>query len=100
MAPGPTRTARLVRDRLTITAKGLVKVYRVEELSPDPSVGTPAFRLTELSSESFEPCGTPYCVIVRTHGCDCECLGFLRWGHRKPCRHIGALRAVGLLKAE
>jgi hypothetical protein len=24
----------------------------------------------------------------------CDCVGFLRWGHRGPCRHLAALMAL------
>jgi hypothetical protein len=36
--------------------------------------------------------GEPYHVDLAEGSCDC--LGALRWGHRKPCRHLASLRAL------
>ncbi len=44
--------------------------------------------------------GTTYTTCLDGYGSRCECLGFLRWGHRHPCKHIDAghkLKELGLL---
>ena len=38
--------------------------------------------------------GTRYHVHLDGGASHCECLGWLRWGHRAPCRHVASLLAL------
>ena len=83
--------------RITVrTKRGMDATdYVVTFLPSHPSVGAPAWRLTKTD-------GTVYDVIVRGHGPECDCPDFVicRDGRdRKGCKHIAALRAVGLLRS-
>ncbi len=68
-------------------------VYFVRPLQPHPEVSARAVRLTKTD-------GTIYDVAITTHGAECSCPDFTfhRQGKDpKGCKHIAALRAVGLL---
>ncbi len=80
---------------LTITQGTTAKRYGLEELSPHPEVGSPAYRLTPESSSS-----EPYDVILTATGWECGCADW-NYRHRNDgefCKHVAALFAVGLLK--
>lgn len=63
--------------------------YAVIPLHPDPAVARKAYRLRKRTGNE-----AVYDVALRDHGAECECLGFLRWGH---CKHIRTLQAAGML---
>jgi hypothetical protein len=89
----PSRTAKLEGSTLTITVNGKAKAYTVEELSPHPDVGQPAFRLTTPGNDRYD-------VIVMPEGvvCDCPDFNYRRANLKEPCKHAAALVAVGLLR--
>ena len=60
--------------------------YGVIPLRPHPEVASKAFRLVKHGDEPAS-----YDVSVQTHGPQCECKGFLRWGH---CKHLAGLIAL------
>jgi hypothetical protein len=66
--------------------------YYVQPLPSD--IGGRAFRLTKVEHQVEEGHDPSYDVLL--HGADsqCSCLGFLRWGHRGPCKHISACAAL------
>ncbi len=63
--------------------------YAVVPLHPDPAVARKAYRLRKRTGDE-----AVYDVALLDHGAQCECLGFLRWGH---CKHIRTLQAAGML---
>ncbi len=63
--------------------------YAVVPLHPDPAVARKAYRLRKRTGDE-----AVYDVALLDHGAQCECLGFLRWGH---CKHIQTLQAAGML---
>lgn len=76
------------------TAKAL-KAYLIEQLDSHPEIGCPAYilHLKDGSHSSYE-------IVVRPWGAECSCPDFaFRREHIDPkgCKHIAALRAVGLL---
>ena len=86
---------------LTITRQGTVgkdlqTFYALRYVDSVPEIGKPAWRLTKPDGEFFD-------VILNEHGAQCTCPDFVwRREHRDPkgCKHIAALRSVGLLKNE
>jgi hypothetical protein len=69
-------------------------------LSAIPSDFGRAFHLTKFA-EQVKP-GEPseYDVLLAGKLSQCECVGWLRWGHRGPCKHLRSLAkllAEGLL---
>lgn len=70
--------------------------YAVVKLSPHPSIGAPAFQLTKPDGECYD-------VILRRTGAECTCPDWLWCRDHKDaagCKHVRALRAVGLLVKE
>lgn len=66
--------------------------YAVVPLRAHPAVAVRAVRLVKHGAEP-----ATYDVSVTEHGPQCECKGFLRW--QKPCKHIRALSAAGMIEA-
>lgn len=66
--------------------------YQVQRLKADPSVASIAWRLWR-GGEAYDVCQMP-------HGVECTCADFVwrRQHTEKKCKHVEALRAVGLLK--
>lgn len=63
----------------------LVTRYVVSNLDPDPSIGSPAVRLTQEDGSSYD--------LIRTrHGWTCECPDFVNRRERKGllCKHLKA----------
>lgn len=87
----PPRTIRLVRPPdangvgvFCITAQGQSQFYTFREIPCE--IGGRGFAVHRLGM------GSLYHVRVGTpEECECECLGFLRWGR---CKHILGLRAL------
>ena len=87
----PPRVIRLYRAPdengvgvFRITANGQPQFYTLREIRCD--IGGRGFAVHRLGM------GTLYHVRVGTpEECECECLGFLRWGR---CKHILGLRAL------
>ena len=65
--------------------------YTITRLEAHPEVALAAFRLQKADGESYDVRQAP------SGWCECECKGFLRWS--KPCKHIKALEAAGLLQS-
>ncbi len=71
------------------------QTYKVEDLRPDDRVAKPAFRLTKEDGEAYD-------VAVNEFGATCSCPDgqFRRENDRIKCKHVKAMRAVGLLPPE
>lgn len=85
----PVQAAHVAR--LTLSIDGVD--YRLRSVPIDPSIGRKAWRLRKAD-------GTTYHVAVTEHGPECECPDFVfrRDGiDPEGCKHVKALRAVGLL---
>lgn len=71
------------------------KPYRVHILKPDPEIALIAYRLTNVEGDVF------YDVALRPDGnsahCTCPDYAWCREKYGQECKHILALRAVGLL---
>jgi SWIM zinc finger len=50
--------------------------------------------LTKEEGEGTDADCQDYQVNLDSQQSTCSCRGFLRWGHRHPCRHIGALLSL------
>jgi hypothetical protein len=74
---------------LTIGQGKTATLYWLEALESDFGV---AYRLTKWADESVTY-DVNLCLADPRHSACC-CLGFLRWGHLHPCRHIAALVAL------
>lgn len=69
--------------------------YWLRSLTPDPRVADPAWRLTKEDAA-----GTFYDVHVDEHGAKCTCPDFVVRRENKDskgCKHVAALRQMGLL---
>jgi hypothetical protein len=91
--PKPPRSVRLVVEPsaeesgvLIITVGKQTFPYFVDEI---PSDFGRAFCLSKFTGES-------YAVNLgdAVNPPSCECLGFQRWGHRGPCKHLAGLTAL------
>lgn len=106
--------ARLENGILTITTqpkgkkKPLVRVYKVEDVRPDPRVAYPAYSLTKGRMEAvpaedggyeFVPDGEVWHVSVDKYGPMCDC-PHRTYEKTHRCKHISACVAVGLLPKE
>jgi len=103
------RTAKLSEDGklLTITIDKKTWHYLVERLEPDPKVAFPAFSLRKLllPKTTTKGDGTPNLDFIQSNeirhvcvdewGARCDCEDCVYRGH--ACKHILALRAVGLI---
>lgn len=97
-APTPAPVTGTCRLILTITVETdghpNTTCYSLLKLDPHPQVGHPAWRLTKETSEHYD-------VILTPHGAECSCADWTyRRNHKDAlgCKHVRALRAVGLLK--
>lgn len=93
--PTPARgtfRARLDGSRLTIDS-GELKTYEVEILKSDPSIASKAIRLRGANGALVD-------VAVYPWGTECDCGSYIYRSHStgEPCRHIRALRGVGLIR--
>jgi hypothetical protein len=87
------QTSVVVMVSLPATLQIAKAAYLVTQLDAHPDVAERAYRLQKVGDET----GESYDVRQTKRGwCECECKGFLRWS--KPCKHIRALKAAGLLK--
>jgi hypothetical protein len=82
--------------RLTSTEGNRTEVfhYFVEAIPADFGLG---FHLEKFANEVEEGEPSEYHVLLAGKSSTCECKGWLRWGHRKPCKH---LRSLAKLHAE
>lgn len=86
------------RAKLTLTIND--QDYTLTVLEPHPTLGRMALRLTKKAGTPSEQ-AVHDVLLSPVHGpiCDCPDFVFRRDGRDpKGCRHIAALRAVGLLK--
>ena len=85
-------TIRRVLARYKGKPYEVVNTYGVTTLDPDPSIGSPAIRLTKAD-------GSIYDVIRTPHGYECSCPDgtYRRANSPSACKHTKALQAVGLL---
>ncbi len=99
-----TGTARLIKLNgelyLVIVrphrGRNLETVYRLTWLDPEPTIGYPAWRLTQGNGRSYD-------VILKPTGAECDCPDFHYCRNHidaKGCKHVCSLRAVGLLTKE
>jgi hypothetical protein len=68
--------------------------YFVTAIPADFGLG---FHLERFANEVEEGEPREYHVLLAGKQSSCECKGFLRWGHRRPCKH---LRSLAKLHAE
>lgn len=62
--------------------------YSVRPLTPHPEVAARGFRLLKLTGSARIGYD---CLQQKTGEATCACLGFLKHGHKKPCRHLRML---------
>lgn len=93
------RAVRLDGDTLLIRIGAAVTAYELTWLDPHPSVGHPALRLTKRAADG-SPSETAYALIRRPWGWECTCGSFEFHTPKthKPCKHIGALMAKGVIR--
>jgi hypothetical protein len=72
---------------ITFTIDGTA--YRVSPLPCDPDVGSAAFRFAKQGGD-----GAVYDLCLSAYGWQCQCMGFLRWGH---CKHVQTIQKAGQL---
>lgn len=67
--------------------------YVLRRLAANPAVANPVWRLVKMDGRTF------YDVHGDQHGFSCTCgdYVFRRQHEKKKCKHVEALRAVGLL---
>jgi hypothetical protein len=101
----PARFVNLVVGLNADGANGVIRIREVKGkrnpvatedryfLSRVPSDFGQAFYLEKIGAEAEE---SRYHVNLGADGTgnSCECRGHLRWGHKTPCRHVGALLAL------
>jgi hypothetical protein len=63
--------------------------YAISRLPAHPEVAGAAFRFRKLTGDQ-----AVYDVRFTEHGGQCECLGYLRHGHRTECKHLATIRAA------
>ncbi len=86
------QVVKFFRIEFHITSNGGTDIYGVVPLGGiDPSVARKAYRFHKRTGKER----ISYDVSVDPKGhVQCECKGFLRWGH---CKHIKTLKAAGML---
>ena len=93
----PVRTVRLARPvengrgAVCITVGTEATVYQVEAIAVDYGTG---FKLTKPDAEVY------HVHLDDASGHTCDCWSHIRWGHKRPCKHVAAalaLRQRGLL---
>jgi hypothetical protein len=94
-APPKRNLPRVARLVLVIAEGEEETLYTVVPLNPDKRVAHPAWRLRK------DLAGDPYDVWQDQHGGHCTCPGHTyRRTSGKPCKHLAALRACGLMPKE
>jgi hypothetical protein len=75
---------------LCITQGKEKRGYYVRQIDADFGL---AFSFTKFETDQEEGTPSEYAVNVDERGNDhtCECLGHIRYGHKKPCRHVAAV---------
>lgn len=76
--------------RLTVLIREGAKVTRYAHERVD-GADCDARQLTKLDDEEDH---ASYTVVLAGRGSSCECLGYLRWGHKTQCKHIAGLLAL------
>jgi hypothetical protein len=101
--PKPRRFARLCVPMNGAGANGVILIREIKGkrnpvetqdryfLSRVPADFGEAFFLEKIGAEAGEG---RYHVNLSADGNSCESRGHLRWGHKTPCRHVGALLAL------
>jgi hypothetical protein len=64
-------------------------IYSVSLLPIHPEVGRKAFRVAKLNGDK-----AVYDLRLTAHGLECQCMGYLRHGHRKQCETLVAASKV------
>ena len=91
--PATTEKLRTLAVRFHLKFLTSEDVYRVVPLAPDPKVRRAAWRFEKLANDGRTVIAS-YDVSLDLQGYwACECLGWLRYGDRKPCRHVASLMA-------
>lgn len=93
-APAKQRFVRVLR-LATATQPGLLDLeqdgehalYAVTPLHND--LGGESYRFAKLGTERVY-----HVLLGRAEESHCDCPGQVRWGHRRPCRHLAALAAL------
>jgi hypothetical protein len=78
---GGTDGARTLTLRVGVEATA----YRLEAVAVDDGAG---YRLTKPGGETYDA------HLDDAGGHSCTCWSHIRWGHRRPCKHIAALLAL------
>jgi hypothetical protein len=83
----PQRSVALVGPgRIRITQGNAVAEYTIAEVPTE--IGGRGFLVENHTNlESYQ-------TRLDGNHSECSCLGFYRWGFRKPCRHISALEVL------
>ena len=79
---------------IKLEGKGNANLYAAVFLHPHADVADPAWRLTRTNGASYD-------VALTKHGPTCTCPDYVFCRERrdeKGCKHIAALRSVGLLE--
>ena len=85
------RTIRLVRPvkngrgAFSITVGKEATVYDLAAVAVDYGEG---FRLTKPDGENY------HVHLDDASGHSCDCWSHIRWGHRRPCKHVAAVLAL------
>jgi hypothetical protein len=79
---------------LWLTTGNEVRAYILTELKTDFGLG---FRLGKADNGDGQM--DEYDVLIDGRKSQCECKGFLRWGHCKHCESLVALLSAGKLSA-
>jgi hypothetical protein len=87
-APAKQARQRLFQIRFII--EGVI--YHVLPLAADPAVALKAYRFTRRDGRG-KPVSVYDLRLTPEGHAECECKGFLRWGH---CKHLKTLRAAGM----
>jgi hypothetical protein len=89
-------TAEKVRTlsvRFHVKTQGGEDVYRVSPLPVDRKAFRAAWRFEKLSDDGRRVTAG-YDVSLDLLGYfSCECLSHLRWGDRRPCKHVAGIMA-------
>jgi len=100
----PTSTTAPGKMLITLTRHGKTETSSYFIIEQPTELGGRAFRVSKVGSEvSADGRGLSfavtenYSVLLDGQQSSCECLGFLRWGNRKPCRHIASLLMLASL---
>ena len=87
----PVRTVRLARPveggrgAVCITVGKEATLYQLALVPVDYGTG---YRLTKPDGEVY------HVHLDDASGHTCDCWSHVRWGHRRPCKHVAALLAL------